>query len=73
MDLIWGNFSLVVGVLFICVLVGWVWKRDEVMKELSQGSRAPSWFRGLWFVFVRFICPLGIAILLVNLVVTLVR
>jgi NSS family neurotransmitter:Na+ symporter len=73
MDLVWGNFSLVVGALFISIFVGWVWKRNEVMKELEQGSLAPAWFRGLWFAFVRLVCPLGIAILLVNLVVTLFR
>lgn len=73
MDLIWGNFSLVVGALFISIFVGWIWNRHQVMKELGEGARTPAWLMTVWFVFVRFVCPVGIVVLLGNLLVSLFR
>ena len=73
MDLVWGNFWLVIGAMAVSVFVGWVWKNEQLMNELAEGSRAPAWLRAVWFVFARFICPVGIFALLVNLLVSLFR
>jgi NSS family neurotransmitter:Na+ symporter len=73
MDLMWGNFSLVIGALFISIFVSWVWNRSQLMEELAEGNHAPAWVLKIWFVFVRFVCPIGIVILLGNLIVSLFR
>lgn len=73
MDLMFGNFSLVIGALFISVFTGWVWRRAEVLKELETGGRTPVWFMKVIYGVIRYLCPIGIFVLLLNLVLSLVR
>ncbi|UTW47208.1 sodium-dependent transporter [Bacterioplanoides sp. SCSIO 12839] len=44
------------------VVVGWVWHRNELLKELQQGNPeiADGWFWKIWPWYVRFICPVAI-------------
>jgi NSS family neurotransmitter:Na+ symporter len=47
-----------IGILF-CFFVGWVWKRDNLLAELKEGSAGmqDSFFWRIWPVYVRFVCP----------------
>jgi len=71
MDLAFGNFSLVIGAFLISLFTGWFWKKSHVFEELTEGGRAPRWLMVVWFNIARYVCPVGIAILLVNLVISL--
>ncbi len=66
MDFIWGNFSLALGALLISVFVGWVWGAGRAIEELQQG--AGNTFTGslatLWSIFLKYVCPLVIAVIL---------
>lgn len=66
MDYIWGNVSLALGALLISIFVGWVWGAGEAIKELQQGDE--GFFTGsittLWVVFLKYVCPFVIAIIL---------
>ena len=66
MDLVFlyfGEISLAVGALFICVFVGWKWGIQNAVEEIHSGcpsfSQAPT-----WIFLVRYICPLAIAVIL---------
>ena len=67
MDTIWGNISLALGALLICIFAGWVWGTAEVAEEIRSG--AGDFTRGaaqVWGVFVKYVCPVVIFIVLLN-------
>lgn len=51
--------------LMLCIFAGWVWNRNAILQELKKGdSRAEfSWFWRIWPWYVKFVCPLIIAIM----------
>jgi NSS family neurotransmitter:Na+ symporter len=67
MDFLWGNLSLAVGGLLLCVFVGWVWGTQRAIAELAEGCDISRPFAWLWSAFVRFVCPLVILVVLANL------
>ncbi|HKL88364.1 MAG TPA: hypothetical protein VJ884_05105, partial [Salinibacter sp.] len=70
MDFIWGNISLALGALLISVFVGWSWGTGRAIEELQQGSG--NTFTGVapkvWSFFLKYVCPIVIAIILGNIV-----
>ncbi len=44
------------------IVVGWIWKRNKLLKELQQGNPAiaDSLFWKIWPWYVRFVCPVAI-------------
>lgn len=51
--------------LVLCIFAGWVWKRDQILAELKQGNEQAenSVFWKIWPWYVRFVCPVVIAIM----------
>ena len=51
--------------LLLCVFVGWVWQRNSLLAELEKND--PNVRQGLfwkiWPIYVRFVCPVIIAII----------
>ncbi len=66
MDFIWGNISLAVGALLLCLFVGWVWGIDRAGAELAQGSGMSAGAIRFWGFFIRIVCPIVIVIVLLN-------
>ena len=50
--------------LCLCIFAGWIWRRDVILNELSQGHPdiERSLFWKIWPSYVRFVCPLLIAL-----------
>ena len=50
--------------LLLCVFAGWIWRRDAILNELAQGHPdiEGSLFWKVWPTYVRFVCPLLIAL-----------
>jgi NSS family neurotransmitter:Na+ symporter len=48
--------------LFICIFAAWVWRRNELLDEIRQGSPEVenSMFWKIWPFYVKFICPVAI-------------
>ncbi len=48
-----------VGILF-CLFVGWVWKRDQLLQEMREGSPQveQTFFWKIWPTYVKVVCPL---------------
>ncbi len=55
--------------LFFCVFVAWIWKRDGVLQEIKEGypEAESSLFWKIWPFYVKFICPLAIVMVYVEL------
>jgi len=56
-----------IGILF-CFFVGWVWRRDHLLRELKEGcpEMEGTFFWKVWPMYVRFICPVIVLALLVR-------
>ncbi|MBQ4891630.1 sodium-dependent transporter [Shewanella sp. MMG014] len=54
----------------IAVSVGWVWHRNDLLKDIAnqEGVDADSLFWRVWPVYVKFICPLLIIVIIMQLV-----
>ncbi len=64
---LFGQYSLVVGALFISLFVGWAWGVKNAGEEVRvNDGRFP--LGGIWTFLIRYLCPVAIVILLVYLV-----
>ncbi len=75
-NIIFGNYFLSIGALFICLFVGWKWGVGKALDEMSVGGRDLSstelweWVVAhpetiLWGVMVRFVCPVAVLFVLI--------
>ena len=51
--------------LVLCIFAGWVWRRDAILAELKEGdaNAEQSLFWKIWPWYVRFVCPVIIALM----------
>lgn len=64
LDFIFGNISLAVGSLLICLFVGWVWGMKNAIKEVHSGN--PTFkIKALWVFSILFLSPLAIIFILI--------
>ena len=64
MATIWNNFALPIGGLLTAVFVGWVWRTDQAMAELTaEGAPFPA--ARLWSFLIRYVCPVAIFLIIV--------
>lgn len=54
--------------LILCIFAGWVWRRDAILKELKSGCEdiESSIFWKIWPWYVKFVCPVIIALMFVR-------
>jgi NSS family neurotransmitter:Na+ symporter len=67
MDFVWGNLSLALGSLLLCLFGIFVWGLDRASDEIESTSRLFARAAGLWRFFVRWVCPVSIALILATL------
>ena len=74
MDALWGGLFIVIVALMTCIYAGWIIDVKKLRAEI--GSGAPIFEKkiagtltvgGLWTFFIRFVCPLVILIVLLNM------
>ncbi len=67
MDFIWGNISLALGAFLLSIFVGWVWGVKHASDELATGNPNFRKWVPLWGFLIRFLAPISIFIILLNL------
>jgi NSS family neurotransmitter:Na+ symporter len=66
---IWGNYSLSIGAILICVFAGWVWGIPKALGSLEEGGyKMPA--SGLWAILVKVVCPIAILCVLLFIIIT---
>lgn len=70
MFLVFGQYSLVIGALFISLFVAWVWGVKGAGDEVRAGGTGFA-LEGAWGFLIRFVCPLAILAVLIQLVASL--
>ena len=53
----------------IAIFMGWVWHRNKLMEDIAQQDSVnpDSFFWRLWPVYVKYICPLLITVIILQL------
>ena len=67
-DFIFSVIGLPLGGLLICIFIGYFWKTKSAVEEMKNGFKEikDSWFTSIWSVFIKYICPIIIAIILIR-------
>jgi NSS family neurotransmitter:Na+ symporter len=65
-DYIFSVIGLPLGGLFICIFIGYFWKTRSAVDEMKNGFKdiRDSWFTTVWSVFIKYICPIIILLIL---------
>lgn len=68
MDFFWGNLSLAFGSLMLCLFGIFVWGLDRASEEIRSTSVFFDRISGVWRFFIRWVCPVSIAVILATLI-----
>lgn len=70
MDHVFGTVSMLIVVLTTCLYTGWVIDTNKVIDEIQEGSPyfKTTILAGAWKFFVRFVCPIIILLVVLNVV-----
>jgi NSS family neurotransmitter:Na+ symporter len=68
MDFIWGNLSLAFGSLMLCLFGIFVWGLGQASAEIETTSSVFAAIGPVWRFFVRWVCPVSIAVILATLI-----
>jgi neurotransmitter:Na+ symporter, NSS family len=65
---IFNEVGLPLGGLMICIFLGYFWKTENALLEISKGyeNMNESPFGSIWSFFIRYICPLLIGLVFVT-------
>ncbi|MFC2168885.1 sodium-dependent transporter, partial [Acidobacteriota bacterium] len=67
-DLIFGNISLALGALLICLFVGWVWGIKKAIAEIkSSGTKFA--IQHIWKFSLKFLSPIAILYILIKIII----
>jgi NSS family neurotransmitter:Na+ symporter len=66
MDLLWVNLSLPFGALMLCLFATFVWGLRNASDEITSSSPEFRWMAPTWRFFVRVVCPIFIALILLT-------
>jgi len=67
-DLIFGNISLALGALLICLFVGWVWGVKKAVAEIkSSGTKFK--LHNIWMFSIKFLSPIAILYILIKIII----
>ena len=64
MATVWNDFALPIGGFLTALFVGWAWRLDDAIEELRLNN---AWFPypHAWAFLIRWVCPIGIGIVIV--------
>jgi len=66
MNLIFGQYSLMIGSLGVALFAGWKWGKSKIIKEIKTGHENFS-YGTLYIFFIKFIAPFSLLFLLIYL------
>ncbi|HMP99659.1 MAG TPA: sodium-dependent transporter, partial [Cyclobacteriaceae bacterium] len=71
LDYYFGTFFIIVVAFSTCVYAGWKMNIKDLVNELGEGSplfRKAKWAQNVYVFFIRYVCPLLVLAVLLNLV-----
>lgn len=73
--MIFNEIGLPLGGLMICIFLGYFWKAENAILEIKDGypNIEGSRVSVVWIFFIKYICPVLIAIVLVTTIINFIR
>lgn len=68
-NIIWGNYSLSLGALLICLFAGWAWGYHKMQESLEEGGFKLPGAAAIGFM-VRYVCPIAVGAIFAYIVFT---
>ncbi|MEE8525068.1 MAG: sodium-dependent transporter [Thermoanaerobaculia bacterium] len=68
-NIIFGNYFLSIGAVFICLFVGWKWGIGKALEEMRHGDGVLPAGK-LWGIMVRYVCPVAVVAVLIYAAIT---
>lgn len=68
-NIIFGNYSLSIGALCLCIFVGWRWGIPKALAEIENSGYRMQ-MAPVWGFLVRYFCPVAVAVVLGYILVT---
>ena len=65
-DYLVSNVSLPIGGILACIFIGWVWKRKNAEKEVTNDGKISFKLVSAWSVLVKFVLPVVIFIIFIT-------
>ncbi len=71
---IFNNVGLPLGGLMLCIFLAWYWKSENAIEEIKHGfdNLENGYFPAIWKIFIKYICPLLIALVLITTLYNLI-
>lgn len=67
LDFLTANILLPLGGLMMCIFIGYVWGVDKAADEITQGGKFAFKLRGFWTIMVKFVAPIAVGIVFLNM------
>ena len=68
-NIVFGNWFLSIGAVFICLFVGWKWGVGKALAEMARGGGELP-IGQVWGVMVRYVCPAAVLAVLIYSAIT---
>ena len=65
-DYLVSNVSLPIGGILACIFIGWVWKTDSAVKEITNNGKVKFKLAPVWSALIKFVLPVLIAVVFVT-------
>lgn len=65
-DYLVSNVSLPIGGILACIFIGWVWKTDNAVKEITNNGKVRFKLAPVWSALIKFVLPVLIAAVFVT-------
>lgn len=75
LDFIFSDVGLPLGGFVICIFLAYFWKTENARLELREGfvEIDNHWFWPVWKIFIQYICPILIGLILITTIVGIFR
>lgn len=67
LDYLTANILLPLGGLMMCIFIGWFWGVDKAAEEITQGGKFGFSLKGFWNVAIKYIAPIAVGIVFLNM------
>jgi len=67
MDYLASNILLPLGGLLMCIFIGYIWKVDAAIREITNQGQIVFRLKRLWIVGIRYLAPVGLLVVFLNM------
>lgn len=66
LDMLASNFLLPIGGLFLCIVIGFVWKPQNALNEITNENTLGFKLKNVWVVLIKYVMPVCIIFIILD-------